>query len=206
MWGDEVLRASYILVPAIQSSFLVEFVVFESLPLCFLLLNMSGVVTTVKRRRLAELAGTRFVSESALSQLLSRLGVTGATSRQSIHRHVEADAAFLVATIDVPCKDGSVFRWKVVDPVALINWLCKYSSRFADALENVHACHLCSLTAPWSVMAYVTKRRHAIYSASIRLEKVIFGIGSFKNLALRFYRRMTRGFMAGYFEARSLKR
>ena len=127
MWGDEVLRASYILVPAIQSSFVVEFVLFESLPLCFLLLNMSGVVTTVKRRRLAELAGTRFVSESALSQLLSRLGVTGATTTRSIHRHVEADAAFLLATIDVPCKDGSVFRWKVVDPVALINWFCKYS-------------------------------------------------------------------------------
>ena len=97
-----------------------------------------------KRRRLAELCSTKNVSDSALGALLRNLKASdleaGAPkSRRSIARALEADATTqtvygpLLCTIPLLLRDGKVFDWHIVDPAALVNWMCFFSKPFDEA-------------------------------------------------------------------------
>ena len=118
----------------------------------------------VKRRRLSELAGTKFVTQSALAALLAKLGV-GATgiassSRRSINRSLNEDVALptahgsLLCEVNLCMDDGSLFSWTAVNPAALLNWFCTLCPRFESAFAALYERCRCSSAAPWSIIIY----------------------------------------------------
>ena len=117
-----------------------------------------------KRRRLSELAGTKFVTQSALAALLAKLGV-GATgiassSRRSINRSLNEDVALptahgsLLCEVNLCMDDGSLFSWTAVNPAALLNWFCTLCPRFESAFAALYERCRCSSAAPWSIIIY----------------------------------------------------
>ena len=122
---------------------------------------------TTKRRRLSSLAGTKYVTDSALSAILQKLSSGDVPvdelghSRWSISRAVQADVSIptaqgsLLSTIDLPMKDGSTFKWDVVDPAALLCWLCQMSSAFQAAFSNIHERCPSNHKRPWSIIVYL---------------------------------------------------
>ena len=122
---------------------------------------------SVKRSRLAQVAGSKVVSQSALSSILEKFTRTPApeqaqgTSRRSVGRALEAEISrstfhgSLFTKVALPLENGSVFWWDIVDPLPLLNWLCDQSPTFAEVLFYLLERHPCSVANPWSIVAYV---------------------------------------------------
>ena len=119
-----------------------------------------------KRPRLAELVGTKCVTGSALSAILSKINERGlestlSTSRRSLGRALgkELDTKTtygpVFTTVDLPLQNGrESFVWEVTDPAALLNWLCTYSQCFSDELlQRLHR-HPCTRHQPWNIVIY----------------------------------------------------
>ena len=97
-----------------------------------------------KRRRLAELAGTKGVSLSALASILSQ--VEEPLSRFAIQRAVQADIdktptphGPTLVEVALPLEDGGTWKWVVPHPAALLTLLATLSSTFAAGLHALHA-------------------------------------------------------------------
>ena len=121
---------------------------------------------TNKRRCLASLVGTKFVTDAALSAVLQKISHMEVdvqdlgTSRWSICRAVSADASIqtvhgrVLVEIDLPLVDGSIFKWTIVEPAALLFWLCEMSPGFQTALAATHKRRPSNQKQPWSITVY----------------------------------------------------
>ena len=121
----------------------------------------------LKRRRLAELAGLKHVSDRALASILGKLDDLGGVAahagraRGTIAKAVKADAmtpttyGHLLANVDLPLASGGVYHWSVVHPAALLSWLCQVSASFNDHMTSLHAQKPATVASPWSIVVYV---------------------------------------------------
>ena len=123
--------------------------------------------STSNRRFLSSLAGTKYVTDSALSAILQKLSQADvdvnelSTSRWSISRAVQADVSTptahgpLLSKVNLPMNDGSNFEWTVVDPAALLCWLCHMSPSFEKAFAGAHESKPSHRGQPWSIIVYL---------------------------------------------------
>ena len=123
--------------------------------------------STSKRRCLASLAGTKFVTDAALSAVLRavsnlELDVKDlGKSRWSISRAVGADLSIptmhgqVLSEIDLPLIDGTVYKWTIVEPSSLLCWLCQFSPGFQEALAATHERTPSNRKFPWSIIVYL---------------------------------------------------
>ncbi len=108
-----------------------------------------------KRRRLSALAGTGYVSTSALSQILGQVDPGSSSSRSSIRRQVNAD---LNASPYGPClveTDLAGYKWTAVNPFALLSIMCEQCPEFSEALAKTNEKAPCSAADPWRLIFYV---------------------------------------------------
>ena len=82
----------------------------------------------------------------------SRWSICGAVSAdaptQTVHGRV-------LVEIDLPLVDGSIFKWTVVEPAALLCWLCEMSPGFQTALAATHERIPSNQKQPWSITVYL---------------------------------------------------
>ena len=114
-----------------------------------------------KRRCLFKLAGTKYVMDSALSSVLQKLADAEIDlrslpiGRRSISRAVTADVAVptehgpVLSTLRLPQVNGAEFKWVVVNPAALLCWLCKFSIWFEAAFASKHRENPSNCGKPW---------------------------------------------------------
>ena len=102
-----------------------------------------------KKSRVSELAGIKFVTDSALAAILQAIGdkpedyFAESISRWTVDRSlsslasVETAVGPLFQTIDLALSDGSTFSWELIAPASLLNHLCSTAPGFSQYLEKL---------------------------------------------------------------------
>ena len=101
-----------------------------------------------KRARLGKLVGIRYVTDSALSEILKALKADGllvldvtGTSRRNLKKHAEPLVntttvyGQIIRSIKLPLQSGGTWDWDVPHPAAYIN-LCAQTESFGRVLTH----------------------------------------------------------------------
>ena len=73
----------------------------------------------------------------------------------------------LLKQLNLPLARGQYLSWDVVDPAALLSWLCSVSAAFDTQIAALHASRPSSHARPWSLVIYVDE---ATAGALLRLD------------------------------------
>ena len=120
----------------------------------------------LKRKRLSQIVGKKYVTDSALSSILASLRDSGdlalgtvGTSRRTLKKHVERDVLEstvygpAVQQLQLPLITGGDFEWDVPHPAAMLNLLAD-TPAFGLLLDKTFEIHPPTAACPWRIIYY----------------------------------------------------
>ena len=128
-------------------------------------MSMLFITGPGKGRLYEHLAGNNRVSITTLAHLAHSLGASSDSASTITHQlredleKLHTPHGYLIQTVDLPLTNGTMFKWKVCNPYALLFYLCTLSTSFGDFMVEHVGDSVCGIglytdeTSPGNVIA-----------------------------------------------------